>query len=129
MDEDLLSPLMGRMIDRAKSAARQAAEEGGEADGIALLLADETVVAAGGCRGDLASATERALSETRTRGDQVIKAAAIATFGSEQTTALPDAASRQALESVDPGLPMIVKVHGRWVARLLSDLPAIVESP
>jgi hypothetical protein len=125
MNDDLLSPLMGRLIDRAKAAAVEAESGAGGAEGIALLLADETIVAAGapnavsgpGC------AVARALEVARAQGGQAIEAAAVALSDAQSKTALPCAASREALQAIDPALPLVAKLRGRWVVRLLSELP------
>jgi hypothetical protein len=127
MDAHLLSPLLGRLIDRAKAAALEAGAGEAEAEGVALLLADDTVVAAGAaCEGPVSPepAAERALAAARAHGSHTIEAAAIAIAGVQRENQVPSAASQEALRTVDAALPLVLKVHGRWVVRLLNDLPA-----
>jgi hypothetical protein len=127
MDADLLSPLLGRLIDRAKQAALEAGVGAGEAEGVALLLADDTVVAAGAAfegPDGAGPAAERALAEARAYGGHTIEAAAVAIAGVQRESLLPSAASQEVLKTVDAALPLVLKVHGRWVVRLLNDLPA-----
>lgn len=124
MDEAQLSPLLGRLIDQAKAAAAQTVAGSGSTEGVALLLADESIVAAHGATGETGmpvSAAERAIAVARE--GQVIEAAAVATTGPSAQTVLPSEESRRALEAVDPDLPLVVKYRGRWVVRSLSDLP------
>ncbi len=131
MDEDLLSPLLGRLIDRAKAAALEGAPESGEAEGIALLLADETVVAAGSPIGQQAgrpSAAALALAIARADGGTPVEAVAIAMTGAELSTAPPSARSRDDLAALDEALPVVLKHRGRWVVRLLCELPERAES-
>jgi hypothetical protein len=130
MDANLLSPLLGRLIDRAKAAALEASAGAGEAEGVALLLADDTVVAAGAAferPGGAGPAAERALAEARAYGNHTIEAAAVAIAGVQRESLVPSAASQEALSTVDAALPLVLKVHGRWVVRLLNDLPAECE--
>lgn len=124
MNEDQLSPLLGRLIDQAKAAAAQAVPGPGSTEGIALLLADETIVAAHGATGETGvsvSAAERAIAVAG--AGEAIEAAAVATTGPSAQTILPSEQSRRALEAVDPDLPLVVKYRGRWVVKSLSDLP------
>jgi hypothetical protein len=126
MDEDLLSPIMGRMIDRAKAELHRADAGAGPLEGIALLLADEEIVAAlGTAHGAAAgtSAAERALARVPAGEGRAVEAAAVAIFGEQHDTAGPGSESRRALTAVNPDLPLVVKQRGRWVVRLLSDLP------
>ena len=126
MDADLLSPLLGRLIDRAKAAALEAATATGVAEGVALLLAGDTVVAAGAAfllPDGAEPAAQRAVTEARAHGSQSIEAAAVAVVGVQRESLLPSAASREALKTVDAALPLVLKLHGRWAVRLLSDLP------
>jgi hypothetical protein len=121
MDEDRLSPLLGRLIDQAKAAAAQAVPGSGPAEGLALLLADETIVSAHSVPGVLQSAAEQAIAQVW--AGQAIEAAAVATISPSLPTLLPSDESRRALEAVNPDLPLVVKYRGRWVVKFLSDLP------
>jgi hypothetical protein len=126
MNEDLLTPLMGRLIDRAKAALAEAEADACGAEGIALLLDDETIVAAGAGldpAGRSGSAAARALEGARVQSGRAIEAAAVALSDAHVATALPCAASREALQDIDPALPLVAKLRGRWVVRLLSELP------
>jgi hypothetical protein len=130
MDEDLLTPLMGRLIDRAKAAAVAAGSGTSGAEGVALLLADEAVVAAGAAlepKHGSVSAAALALEAARAQSDQAVEAAAVALSDAHLSTALPGAASCEALRAIDAGLPLVAKVRGRWVVRLLSELPGLAE--
>jgi hypothetical protein len=126
MNEAFLTPLMGRLIDRAKAAAIEAVSSSGSVEGVSLLLDDETIVAAGTAPdavSGLGSAAARALAAARAQGGQSIEAAAVALGDASLKTALPCAASREALQTIDPALPLVAKVRGRWVVRLLSEVP------
>jgi hypothetical protein len=130
MNEDLLTPLMGRLIDRAKAAVVESASGAGGAEGVALLLDDETIVAAGVASdviSGLLCAAALALEAARAQGGQVVEAAAVALSDSSLKTVVPSAASREALESIDPALPVVAKLRGRWVVRLLSEFPGCAD--
>ena len=126
MDEDRLTPQLGRLIDAAKAASLRAAETAPRAEGIALLTAGENIYA--GCAGadpdtPMASAAAMALAAARGAGETGIAAAAMAVVNDPAQTVLPGAESRQCLADVDPDLPVVFKQRGRWVLLLLSQLP------
>ena len=109
MDADLLSPLLGRLIDRAKQAALEAGAGAGEAEGVALLLADDTVVAAGAAlRGRTAPGRRPSGRWPRPApaAATTIEAAAVAIAGVQRESLLPSAASQEALRTVDAALPV-----------------------
>jgi len=125
MDEDRLTPQLGRLIDAAKAASLRA-ETAARAEGIALLTAGENIYA--GCVDadpdtPMASAAEMALAAARGAGETGIAAAAVAVVNDPAPTVLPGAESRQCLADVDPDLPVVFKQRGRWVLLLLSQLP------
>ena len=125
MDEDRLTPQLGRLIDAAKAASLRT-ETAARAEGIALLTAGENIYA--GCAGadpdtPMASAAEMALAAARAGGGTGIAAAAVAVVNDPAQTVLPGAESRQCLAAVDPDLPVVFKQRGRWVLLLLSQLP------
>ena len=117
MDEDRLSPELGRLIDAAKAAARTAASEGPtRAEGWALLAVDGRVYA----EPDATAALSAALAA----GAPQLVAAAFAVAGDSADTLLPRGDWRRALTSLDPGLPVVVKYLGRWVVVTLAEIPS-----
>ncbi len=141
MDEDRLSPELGRLIDAAKAAARTAASgataagepagagaatpggakaHGAEgptrAEGWALLAADGRVYA----EPDATAALSAALAA----GAPQLVAAAFAVAGDSADTLLPRGDWRRALTGLDPGLPVVVKYLGRWVVVTLAEIPS-----
>jgi len=142
MDEDHLSPELGRLIDAAKAAARAAAagttaagkpagtgapvtggtEQHGapwptRAEGWALLAADGRIHA-----GPDAAAV---LADVQAAGAPQLLAAAFAVAGESADTLLPSGDRRWALAGLDPELPVVVKYLGRWVVVTLAEiLPA-----
>ena len=123
MDEDRLTPQMGRLIDEAKAAALWADPAAPRAEGVALLGEDgdihigylETEPA-----GPAVSAAESALASARRGGCQEILAAAVAVAGESVETLLPGSESYRVLAGIDPDLPLVVKYQGRWVMLPLS---------
>lgn len=115
MDEDLLSPQLGRLIDAAKAASMQAGPAAAAAEGVALLATDGSVYCGSGAQMALASA--------RRAGTTEILAAAVAITNDPGATVLPGAESRACLAAIDPDLPLVVKQLGRWVLMALSKLP------
>ncbi len=127
MDEDRLSPELGRLIDAAKTAAaEQAGVPTPRAEGWAVLVGDGTVHAGPDVAAVLSVAQAGAASssgdDTQT-GLMTLLAAAFAVFGEGGDTLLPSDHGRAVLSDVDPGLPVVVKLLGRWVAVPLSELP------
>jgi histidine ammonia-lyase len=116
VDEDLLSPELGRLIDAAKAAAAAAAAAvpASRAEGWALLSADGCMYA-GPDLGAVVSAVRMTASEP--------VAAAFAVAGETGEALLPPADQRAVLEDVDSGLLVAAKYLGRWVAVPLSELP------
>jgi hypothetical protein len=125
MDEDRLTPQLGRLIDSAKVASLQAGAA--RAEGVALLTAGESIYVgyAGGDPDDpTASAAAAALAAARGAGEADIVAAAVAVANDPAQTDLPSMESRQCLTDLNPDLPMVFKQRGRWVLLLLSQLPS-----
>jgi hypothetical protein len=127
MDEDRLTPQMGRLIDRAKDAALRVTSPGPRAEGIALLVGDGTVYA--GYAGEdpalpQASAAENALASAQRAGCGEILAAAVAVANDPAETIFLSGGSRAVLAGIDPDLPLVVKQRGRWVLLLLSQFPS-----
>jgi hypothetical protein len=127
MDEDRLSPQLGRLIDAAKAAASRADSTAAKAEGVALLTESESVHA-GHAGGDpanpAASAAEVALAAAYRAGDEGIAAAAVAVANDPAETVLPSPESRRCLAELNPDLPVVFKQRGRWVLLLLSQLPS-----
>ena len=125
MDEDRLSPQLGRLIDQAKAAARQAGPGVPRAEGIALLTADGSVHT-GHSEAAVArssSAAESALVSARREGCDEILAAAVAVENEPSETVLPSVECRRVLAGIDQDLPLVVKQRGRWVVLPLSRVP------
>jgi hypothetical protein len=115
MDEDLLSPQMGRLIDQAKAAALKIDPAVSGAEGVALLAGDGSVYS---------GAVDTALAAARQAGVAEILAAAVAVAADQDGTNFPSRGCRRSLAAIDPELPVVVKERGRWVLRLLSHLPS-----
>jgi hypothetical protein len=136
VDEDRLSPQLGRLIDAAKAAARAGSADqppgagltGGaptgaaapngaaaRAEGWSVLGIDGDVYAGGRLAAALAAAAA---------GGTAPEAAAFAVVGEQGETLLPAGAWRQGAQGVDPQLPVVVKYLGRWVLVCLEELPA-----
>lgn len=153
MDEDRLSPELGRLIDAAKAAAHAAAERATvhaaaalraaaadpaaaavppaavaspRAEGWAVLVGDGAIHAGPDVAAVLSAAQASAVSsggEDAQTGLMGLLAAAFAVIGEGGDTLLPGDHGRTMLGDVDPGLPVVVKLLGRWVAVPLSELP------
>jgi hypothetical protein len=135
VDEDHLSPELGRLIDAAKAAAAAAAAAREEAvaqdgarraeapvawaEGWAVLVGDGTVYAGP----DVAAVLFAAQAGCPSGGDRELLAAAFAVVGEGGDTLLPGEGDRAIVSAVDPGLPVAVKHLGRWVAMPISELP------
>jgi len=125
MDEDRLTPQMGRLIDRAKAAALSATSPHARAEGVALLACDGSVYS--GYPGEdpelpQACAAETALAFARRAGRTDIVAAAVAVANDPAQTLFPSDGSCEVLAGIDKDLPLVVKHRGRWVLLLLSEL-------
>jgi hypothetical protein len=124
MNEDHLSPQLGRLIDAVKAAlaAKPSADSGGEA--VAFLTASGAVFAA--CRStgeeDSCDAAEEALGRCLEAGHEDIDAAAVAVEGPLETVA-PCSECHKVLMDIDPQLPLVVKQQGRWVIRPVNRVP------
>ena len=125
MDEDRLTPQLGRLIDQAKAAALRADSTAPRAEGVALLGGDgEVYVGYAGAEPSCpaASAAEPALASARCGACDEILAAAVAVAGDSAETVLPSPESHRVLAGIDPDLPLVVKYQGRWVMLPLSRL-------
>jgi hypothetical protein len=124
MDEDRLSPELGRLIDAAKAAAAApgearaaAAREDGvpaRSEGWAWLGANKQVYAGH----DPAAA----LAAARMAGGADPLAAAFAVAGEQGDTLLPEDGWQPASTGLDPETPAVVKYLGRWVVVTLAEL-------
>jgi hypothetical protein len=122
VDEDRLTPRLGRLIDAAKAAAGEAARapggaapEAARAEGWAVLGVDGKVYRA--------PRLAAAVAAARTAGTEP-EAAAFAVTGESGDTLLPRAGWRAGAEQADPHLPVAVKYLGRWVLVTLEEIPA-----
>lgn len=125
MDEDRLSPEMGRLIDAVKAVvAREQASplhgEGvallGEKAGIGVGYGPATSVAPGD------SAAWAALADLWEKGETEVIAAAVASNRPGEDTTELSRGTVETLNAVSRDLPVAVKRHGRWVALTVSDL-------
>jgi hypothetical protein len=136
VDEDLLTPLLGRLIDQAKAAARRAltaqeaaATSGAAAswpEGVAILLGDETIESAytgADPAQPTASAGGLALAAARAKGKGEVLAAAVSVLPDPGDTVVPTDETRRSLAAANPDLQLIIKRRGRWVMLPLSQLP------
>ena len=116
MDEDRLTPQLGRLIDAAKAAARAGAQGGAAArtEGWAVLGEDGKVYAGPGLAVAVGSAHRARTSP---------EAAAFAVTGESGDTLLPGGDWRSEAAAVDPHLPVVVKYLGRWVVVTLEEIP------
>jgi hypothetical protein len=124
MDEDRLSPGLGRLIDAAKAAAAVGADGHTRGEGWAFLGPGGKVHAAS----DAAMALAAARATAGTVEEPVwlvsdLVAAAFAVAGESGETLLPRGDWRFALQDVDPDLPVAVKYLGRWVVVTLGEIP------
>jgi hypothetical protein len=117
MDEDRLSPQLGRLIDEAKAEARLLDIASPDAEGVALLTGSGAIHrgAVTGGSAEVGSAAGSALARAQAAGDAEIIAAAVAAPFHPGETVLPSAESRRCLAGIDPELPLVIKQHGRWV--------------
>ena len=129
MDDDRLSPELGRLIDTVKAAAR-AAGPAGRVEAVALLTATGDIHRSGTAQGPAGrgagggcSAARDAVSAWGEAGGEDILAAALAWIDGTAEDALPCRSCREALGALDPDLPLVIKRKGRWVVVPLSGLP------
>jgi hypothetical protein len=118
MDEDRLTPQLGRLIDAAK------AEAGGTAPADAAATARNEGWAVLGLDGSVhpgrtlgAAIAAAAVVSTQP------EAAAFAVAGEAGETVLPAGGWREGAEDADPELPVAVKYLGRWVVVTLGEIP------
>ena len=118
MDEDRLTPKLGRLIDAAKAAAGGVAPTGAvpaaRNQGWAVLGLDGNVYPGRSLAAAIAAA---AAAHTQP------EAAAFAVGGESGETLLPAGAWRDGAEGADPELPVVVKYLGRWVVVTLGEIP------
>ena len=124
MDEDRLTPVLGRLIDAAKAAAataddeRAACEEGEvtpRVQGWAVLAEDGEVYSGRRLAGVLG---------VLQRSGTVPEAAAFAVAGEPDDTLLPSGDWLGGAVGADPHLPVAVKYLGRWVVVTLEEIPS-----
>lgn len=133
MDEDRLTPQMGRLIDAAKDAAAKGVQGFVRAEGVALLTEDGSVhVGYAGIVPELGRGTEgesdvtswaagMALAAVQRSGRRKILAAAVAGAGECGETVLPSPETVRSLAAAAPELPLVLKRHGRWILSALSE--------
>jgi hypothetical protein len=127
MDEDRLSPELGRLIDQAKAAARSLGRDDPAVEAVALLTdageiysgavlrSGTTVDAGGGPDAGPRSAAHLALEKAQEAGAGEVLAAAVAAPFDPADTVLPSLLTHERLAGLDPELPLVLKQHGRWV--------------
>jgi len=125
VDEDRLSPEMGRLIDAAKAVAKQGLTAVPGWEGVALLGVGGAV---GVGRGPInsvfraQSAAATALADLRLKEKGEVIAAAVATDQQGEDTVWPSAGTLEVLRGIASDLPVAIKRCGRWVAVRVSDL-------
>jgi hypothetical protein len=125
VDEDRLSPELGRLIDEAKAAARALGVDSAAAEGVALL-SDEGDIYVGAAQAPASpSAAHQALERAQEAGAGEILAAAVAAPYDPADTVVASVASYERLVGLDPDLPLVVKRHGRWVMLPASELTPV----
>jgi len=110
VDEDRLTPQLGRLIDAAKAAAAT----GPRAEGWAALGHDGKVYARTGLAFTLA--------EVAACGTEA-EALAFAVAGQTEETVLPAAGWREGVGDLDPKTPVVLKYLGRWVLVTAGEIP------
>ena len=115
MDEDRLSPELGRLIDEAKTAARTLDAADPAAEGVALLCDQGDIYTGAAVDPASHSAAHLALEKSAEAGAGEVLAAAIAAPYDTRDSVTPSAAVYERLVELDPDLPLVVKRHGRWV--------------
>lgn len=115
MDEDRLSPQLGRLIDEAKGAAKALGVGAPGVEGVALLSDEGEIYTGAALASASCTAAHLAVEAAEEAGVDEILAAAVATpFDATDTTAMSVAAYER-LAGLDPELPVVIKQHGRWV--------------
>ena len=115
MDEDRLSPDLGRLIDQAKAAARSLGGEDPAIEAVALLTDGGEIYTGATLGAPPLSAAHLALERAREARAGEVLAAAIAAPYDPAETVLPSVATYERLAGLDPELPLVLKQHGRWV--------------
>ena len=115
MDEDRLSPELGRLIDEAKTAARTLDVADPAAEGVALLCDQGDIHTGAAVNPASQSAAHVALEKSEEAGAGEVLAAAVAAPYDTRDSVTPSAAVHERLVDLDPDLPLVVKRHGRWV--------------
>jgi hypothetical protein len=127
MDEDRLSPDLGRLIDQAKGAARLLGIEDAAIEAVALLTDGGDIYTGAALHygapvdptadpgATPRSAAQLALERVQEAGAGEVLAAAIAAPFDPADTVLPSLATYERLVGLDPELPLVFKQHGRWV--------------
>lgn len=125
MDEDRLSPDLGRLIDQAKAAAGAFEEQDPAIETVALLTEEGDIyTGAARARGGQAataaeppsrSAATLAMERAQEAGAGEVLAAAVAAPFETADTVAPGSATYERLVGIDPELPLVLKQHGRWV--------------
>lgn len=115
MDEDRLSPQLGRLIDEAKRAAIALGVESSGVEGCALLCDEGEICAGAALAPAPQSAAHLALEAARQAGAGEILAAAVAAPYNTADTVTVSLVTYERLAGLDPELPLVLKQHGRWV--------------
>lgn len=126
MDEDRLSPDLGRLIDQAKAAGRLLGAEDPAIEAVAILTEGGDIYSGATLRPSVAdpgagvsaapySAAHLALERAQEAAAGDILAAAIAAPYRAEETVMPSHATYERLVGLDPELPLVLKQHGRWV--------------
>ncbi len=127
MDEDRLSPDLGRLIDQAKAAARLFGLEDPAIEAVALLTDEGDIYTgatlhygasldpAAGPGATPRSAAHLALERAQEAGAGEFLAAAVAAPYDPADTVPPSVATYEFLVGLDPELPLVLKKRGRWV--------------
>ena len=118
MDEDRLTPQLGRLIDAAKAAAARTAPGSvavrARSEGWAVLGLDGNIHAGPSLAAAFGAATA---------GRSQPEAVAFAVAGEAGETLLPVGSWREGAEDADQELPVVVKYLGRWVVVTLGEMP------
>lgn len=125
MDEDRLSPVLGRLIDQAKGAADALGTQGPGVETVALLTDEGDIYTGAVLHSDepgdedpdglVRSAACLALEQAQEAGAGEILAAAIAAPFDTADTVVVRAATYECLAGLDQELSLVLKQHGRWV--------------
>ena len=115
MDEDRLSPELGRLIDEAKTAARALGIADAAVEGVALLCDQGDIHTGAAMNSAAESAAHLAVERSEEAGAGEVLAAAIASPYDTRSTVAPSVTAYERLVELDPDLPLVVKRHGRWV--------------